>query len=60
LEFLKDVDSRISLLSLALSIAADREEVDQATVLEAVRASDGLLRAWCDAARFTVGTANDQ
>jgi hypothetical protein len=59
LEFLLDIDWRISLLSVALAIAADREEVDHDTVLEAIRGSDGLMRAWCESARFTVNASND-
>jgi hypothetical protein len=59
LEFLQDVDWRMCVLSLALSSAAGYEGVDQATVLEAVRGSDGFLRAWCESARFTVDTSHE-
>lgn len=52
LEFLLEVDWCISVLSLAIASAADREMVDQAAVLEAVRGSDGYLRAWCESARL--------
>ena len=52
LDFFADVDWRLSVLALMLASARGKKEVDQAIVLEAIRGSDNLLRAWCESARL--------
>jgi Fe-S-cluster containining protein len=54
LEFLLDVDRRLAVLAAGLARASGKDGIDRALALEAIRASDGLLRAWCESAR--VGT----
>jgi len=56
LEFLVEIDWRLAVLAPALARANDKEMVDRETALEAIRGSDGLLRAWCESARL--GIAN--
>jgi hypothetical protein len=56
LHLLQDIDHRLAVLAPALALAQDRDTVDRGIVLEAIRGSDGLLRAWCESAR--VGTTN--
>ena len=51
LEFLADVDARLAVLGMALAAAYNAAAVTAETALEAVRASDGLLRAWCESAQ---------
>jgi Fe-S-cluster containining protein len=59
LEFLLEIDWRISLLSLVLTNAAGHDVVDRAIVLEAVRGSDAHLRAWCESARLGESIEHD-
>jgi Fe-S-cluster containining protein len=52
LQFLTEVDWRLAVLAPALTLASGKEAIDRAVALEAVRGSDGLLRAWCQSARL--------
>jgi Fe-S-cluster containining protein len=56
LQFLVDIDHRLSILALALAQAGHHRSIERTVALEAIRGSDGLLRAWCESAR--VGTTN--
>jgi hypothetical protein len=52
LEFLLEVDWRLAVLAPMLAQTTGKEVVDRAVALEAMRGSDGLLRAWCQSARL--------
>ena len=52
LQFLLGIDHRLSVLASALALACEKEAIDRTIALEAIRGSDGLLRAWCERARF--------
>lgn len=52
LEFVQEVDWRLALLAPVLARSAEKTEIDTAVARETVRASDGLLRAWCQSARL--------
>ncbi len=52
LQFLMEIDWRLAVLAPAL--AGGKETIDRAVALEAIRGSDGLLRAWCQSARMGV------
>jgi len=54
LEFLMEIDWRLVVLAPALARANGKGEVDREIVWEAIRGSDGLLRAWCESARVGV------
>jgi hypothetical protein len=56
LQLLLDIDYRLAVLAPALALVQGRDAVDRTLALEAIRGSDGLLRAWCESAR--VGTTN--
>jgi hypothetical protein len=58
LEFLVEIDWRLAVLAPALARAhnGDKRDIDREVVWEAIRGSDGLLRAWCESAR--VGLAH--
>ncbi len=56
LQFLTEVDWRLAVLAPALAQANGKEVIDRVVALEAIRGSDGLLRAWCQSARL--GTTN--
>jgi hypothetical protein len=56
LQVLLDIDHRLAILAPALAQARGKARVDRAVALEAIRGSDGLLRAWCESAR--IGTTN--
>jgi hypothetical protein len=51
LAFLLEIDQRLALLAPALARTRGNEAVDRPSALEAVRASDAPLRAWCESAR---------
>jgi hypothetical protein len=51
LQFLTEIDQRLAVLGLALARLGAVNEIDRTTALEAIRGSDGLLRAWCESAR---------
>ncbi len=52
LQFLTEVDGRLAVLAPALTLASGKGAIDRAVALEAIRGSDGLLRAWCQSARL--------
>lgn len=52
LDFVADVDWRLSVLAVMLASARESREVNQTIVMEAIRGSDNLLRAWCESARL--------
>lgn len=52
LKSLLDIDQRVAVLAPALAQAAGEDVVSRALALEAVRGSDGLLRARCESARL--------
>jgi hypothetical protein len=52
LQFLTDIDQRLMVLGLVLARVSGKHEIDRITALEAIRGSDGLLRAWCESARM--------
>jgi Fe-S-cluster containining protein len=54
LEFLVEIDWRLAVLAPALARVNGKREIDREVVWEAVRGSDGLLRAWCESARVGV------
>jgi hypothetical protein len=54
LTFLLEIDQRLALLGPALARTREKEAVDRPSALEAVRASDAPLRAWCESARVGV------
>lgn len=54
LHLLLDIDHRLAVLAPALALAQGRDVVDCTLALEAVRGSDGLLRAWCESARLGI------
>ena len=56
LHLLLDIDHRLAVLAPALALAQGKDAVDRSLALEAIRGSDGLLRAWCESARL--GTTN--
>ena len=56
LEFLVEIDWRLAVLAPALARINGKRAIDRETALEAIRGSDGLLRAWCESARL--GIAN--
>jgi hypothetical protein len=51
LQFLIEIDQRLALLGLMQAQVSGINEIDRTTALEAIRGSDGLLRAWCETAR---------
>jgi hypothetical protein len=51
LQLLFEIDHRLAILAPALAQAGNRESIDRKVALEAIRGSDGLLRAWCESAR---------
>ena len=54
LTFLLEIDQRLALLAPALARTHGKEAVDRPAALEAIRASDAPLRAWCESARVGV------
>jgi hypothetical protein len=54
LKFLLEVDHRLALLAPALAGTRGKGTVDRSSALEAIRASDAPLRAWCESARVGV------
>jgi len=62
LQFLLEIDHRLAVLAPALRLCSEqalaraggKDAVDRDVALEAVRGSDGLLRAWCESARLGV------
>lgn len=54
LAFLVEIDWRLVVLAPALARVNGKEAVDREVALEAVRGSDGLLRAWCESARLGI------
>jgi hypothetical protein len=58
LEFLMEVDRRLAVLAPALAQANGEGTIRRSAALEAIRGSDGLLRAWCQSARL--GVMNEQ
>jgi hypothetical protein len=52
LQFLMEIDGRLALLAPALALLRAQEVIHRPVALEAIRASDGLLRAWCESARL--------
>jgi Fe-S-cluster containining protein len=52
LQFLTEIDWRLAVLAPALALSSGKETIDRDAVLEAIRGSDGLLRAWCQSARL--------
>jgi Fe-S-cluster containining protein len=58
LEFLVEIDWRLAVLAPALARVnfkgKGKRELDREIVWEAIRGSDGLLRAWCESARVGV------
>ena len=56
LQFLTEIDQRLAVLGLVLARIGGVSEIDRTTALEAIRGSDGPLRAWCESAR--VGLAD--
>jgi hypothetical protein len=51
LQFLTEIDRRLAVLGLVLARISGVREIDRTIALEAIRGSDGLLRAWCESAR---------
>ncbi len=54
LEFILEIDHRLVVLASALARAGGKDEIDREVAIEAIRGSDGLLRAWCESARLGV------
>jgi Fe-S-cluster containining protein len=54
LQLLLDIDHRLAVLAPALAQAEGKDAVDRILALEAIRGSDGLLRAWCESARLGI------
>lgn len=52
LRFLLEIDHRLSVLAQSMALACGEEAINRPIALEAVRGSDGLLRAWCQSARL--------
>jgi Fe-S-cluster containining protein len=52
LQFLIEIDWRLAVLAPALALLGGEEVIRRPVALEAIRASDGLLRAWCESARL--------
>jgi hypothetical protein len=52
LQFLMEIDWRLAVLAPALALLGGEEVIRRPVTLEAIRASDGLLRAWCESARL--------
>ena len=52
LHLLLDIDHRLAVLAPALALAQGKDAVNRSLALEAIRGSDGLLRAWCESARL--------
>jgi hypothetical protein len=52
LKSLLDIDYRLAVLAPALAQAVGRDAVEGSLAMEAVRGSDGVLRAWCESARL--------
>jgi hypothetical protein len=52
LQFLTEIDWRLAVLAPALALLGGEEVIRRPVALEAIRASDGLLRAWCESARL--------
>ena len=52
LQFLMEIDWRLVVLAPALALLGGQEVIRRPVALEAIRASDGLLRAWCESARL--------
>jgi hypothetical protein len=52
LQFLTEIDQRLAALGPALALLGGEEMIRRPVALEAIRASDGLLRAWCESARL--------
>jgi hypothetical protein len=52
LEFLMEIDWRLAVLAPALAGVSGKGAIDRGIALEAIRGSDGLLRAWCQSARL--------
>jgi hypothetical protein len=59
LRFLLEIDWRLAVLAPALAQVRRKGTIDRGIVLEAIRGSDGLLRAWCQSARLGVTNALD-
>lgn len=59
LRFLLEIDWRLAVLAPALVQVRRKGTIDRGIVLEAIRGSDGLLRAWCQSARLGVTNALD-
>jgi Fe-S-cluster containining protein len=51
-QFLMEIDWRLAVLAPALALLGGEEVIHRSVALEAIRASDGLLRAWCESARL--------
>jgi hypothetical protein len=56
LNFFTAIDRRIALLAVWLAAINQEKNITPKRVLEAVRASDGFLRAWCESARIGMTT----
>jgi hypothetical protein len=54
LEFMVEIDWRLAVLTPALARVSGKGAIDRGIALEAIRGSDGLLRAWCESARLGV------
>jgi Fe-S-cluster containining protein len=54
LQFLMEIDRRLAVLAPALARINGKRTIDHSIALEAVRGSDGLLRAWCESARLGI------
>jgi hypothetical protein len=52
LQFLMEIDWRLAVLAPALALLGGEGVIHRPVALEAIRASDGLLRAWCECARL--------
>jgi hypothetical protein len=52
LQFLMEIDWRLAVLAPALALLGGGEVIRRPVALEAIRASDGPLRAWCESARL--------
>jgi len=52
LQFLIEIDWRLAVLAPALARAGGAGTITRSTALEAIRGSDGLLRAWCQSAQI--------
>jgi hypothetical protein len=54
LQFLTEIDHRLAVLAPALARLRGKRAIDRSIALEAIRGSDGLLRAWCESARLGI------